>query len=502
MAAFLLYVVKASVLLTLLYSLFALLLRNETFHWFNRIVLLAILFLSLVVPLVPVTLAHPVIASAPLAQAESWVRLNEFTVTSQSTASTPVHISGVWILSALYLLGVAFCMFQFLRSLLSLALFIHFGTRVCMDEVPGQMLLMVKPGLSSPFSWMRWIVVSPADLQQDFRPILLHETAHARLCHSLDLVLCQLVCCLLWFCPFVWLLRQDLRGIHEFQADRQVLLSGISATQYMHLLLRKAVGNQQYVFANNFNHSLIKKRFTMMKKRKSNPWMTCKVLYIIPVLALAVNAFAKPAEQAPQELSLHIYKNGNCEWHLGDSLLVPEHPREIVEKVLKNGDVVLNLSCEEGTPAEKVDDYMEICRKAGITKVYKLITNYHQDEDVDVKASFPGGEEALYQYLRENIRYPEVAQKLGVSGIANISFVVKADGSIDHSIKCTFTTHDSSEDSELTSEEKRDMAVKALRADGVRVVNSMPRWNPAMKDGKPVDSRYTLPVTFRLIPKK
>ena len=199
MAAFLLYVVKASVLLTLLYSLFALLLRNETFHWFNRIVLLAILFLSLVVPLVPVTLAHPVIASAPLAQAESWVRLNEFTVTSQSTASTPVHISGVWILSALYLLGVAFCMFQFLRSLLSLALFIHFGTRVCMDEVPGQMHLMVKPGLSSPFSWMRWIVVSPADLQQDFRPILLHETAHARLCHSLDLVLCQLVCCLLWF---------------------------------------------------------------------------------------------------------------------------------------------------------------------------------------------------------------------------------------------------------------------------------------------------------------
>ena len=442
MAAFLLYVVKASVLLTLLYSLFALLLRNETFHWFNRIVLLAILFLSLVVPLVPVTLAHPVIASAPLAQAESWVRLNEFTVTSQSTASTPVHISGVWILSALYLLGVAFCMFQFLRSLLSLALFIHFGTRVCMDEVPGQMHLMVKPGLSSPFSWMRWIVVSPADLQQDFRPILLHETAHARLCHSLDLVLCQLVCCLLWFCPFVWLLRQDLRGIHEFQADRQVLLSGVSATQYMHLLLRKAVGNQQYAFANNFNHSLIKKRFTMMKKRKSNPWMTCKVLYIIPVLALAVNAFAKPAEQAPQEQTLH--------------------------------------------------------------KVNKLITNYHQDEDVDVKASFPGGEEALYQYLRENIRYPEVAQKLGVSGIANISFVVKADGSIDHSIKCTFTTHDSSEDSELTPEEKqkRDMAVRALSADGVRVVNSMPRWNPAMKDGKPVDSRYTLPVTFRLIPKK
>ncbi len=502
MTAFFLYVIKASVLLTLLYSLFALLLRNETFHWFNRIVLLAILFLSLVVPLVPVTLAHPAIASAPLAQAESWVQLNEFTVTAQSAASTPIHISRLWILSALYFLGLAVCMFRLLRSLMSLALFIHFGSHVNMDEVPGQMHLMVKPGLSSPFSWMRWIVVSPADLQQDFRPILLHETAHARLCHSLDLVLCQLVCCLLWFCPFVWLLRQDLRGIHEFQADRQVLLSGVSSTQYMHLLLRKAVGNQQYAFANNFNHSLIKKRFAMMKKKASNPWMTCKVLYIIPVLVLAVNVFAKPVEKAPQELSLHIYENGNSEWHLGDSLLVPEHPRKIVEKVLKKGDVVLNLTCEEGTPDKTVDYFMGICRKAGITKTNKLITNYCQDEDVDVKASFPGGEEALYQYLRENIRYPEVAQKLGVSGVANISFVVKADGSIDHSIKSTFTVYDDSKDSELTPEEKqkRDIAVEALRADGVRVVNSMPRWNPAMKDGKPVDSHFTLPVTFRLIP--
>ncbi|MBQ4228392.1 MAG: hypothetical protein II675_01130, partial [Bacteroidaceae bacterium] len=88
---------------------------------------------------------------------------------------------------------------------------------------------------------------------------------------------------------------------HEYEADNFVLEQGVSAQGYQLLLIRKAVGSGSYAFANSFNHSLTKKRITMMKKSKSNPWMKSKALYVIPVAALALSAFATPKFVAPIE---------------------------------------------------------------------------------------------------------------------------------------------------------------------------------------------------------
>jgi len=97
-----------------------------------------------------------------------------------------------------------------------------------------------------------------------------------------------------WFNPAAWLLKRELKDIHEYQADKGVLAQGIDATKYQLLLVKKAVGSSLYTLANSFNHSKIKKRITMMLKGKSNNWARLKLLLLVPVGLIVLNAFARP----------------------------------------------------------------------------------------------------------------------------------------------------------------------------------------------------------------
>ena len=153
----------------------------------------------------------------------------------------------------------------------------------------------------APFSWMRNIVINEKDYDEAGREIVLHEMGHIQGRHSWDVVLLTLVQMLQWWNPLCYVLGISLRDVHEYEADNFVLEQGVSAQGYQLLLIRKAVGSGGYPFANSFNHSLTKKRITMMKKSKSNPWMKSKALYVIPVAALALSAFATPKFVAPIE---------------------------------------------------------------------------------------------------------------------------------------------------------------------------------------------------------
>ena len=119
--------------------------------------------------------------------------------------------------------------------------------------------VLVRIGRSvTPFSWCRYIVLSEKDLAENGDAIVLHEKAHLRLRHSVDLLLTDLAGCLQWFNPAMWLLRRELRAIHEYEADEAVLDSGVDAKHYQLLLIRKAAGGRWYSVANSFNHSKLK----------------------------------------------------------------------------------------------------------------------------------------------------------------------------------------------------------------------------------------------------
>jgi TonB-dependent SusC/RagA subfamily outer membrane receptor len=143
---------------------------------------------------------------------------------------------------------------------------------------------------------MRYVLLSAGDWSDaSRREILAHELEHVRKGHSFDLLLIEALSILQWFNPAVWLLKRELRHVHEYEADASLLQQGIDAKKYQLLLIRKAVGTARFMsLANSFTHSSLKKRIKMMLKKQSHPWAKLKYLCVLPLAACALTIFARP----------------------------------------------------------------------------------------------------------------------------------------------------------------------------------------------------------------
>ena len=295
MGIFLIYILKSAVCLSLFYLFYRLLLSKETFHRFNRIALLGILFLSLLIPFIEVTTTHQSELNQTMLTVEQLLMMAEAgameSAEMEIVQPEELSISWVQVLLLFYLAGIVFFACRNLYSLSRLLLLIKSGKR---ERLDGGIRLIVLEREVAPFSWMRYIVISRKDLEEDGREILIHEMAHTRNRHSIDLLITDVCLFFQWFNPGIWLLKQELQNIHEYEADETVINEGIDAKEYQLLLIKKAVGTRLYSMANSFNHSKLKKRITMMLKEKSNPWARLKYLYVLPLAAIAVTAFARP----------------------------------------------------------------------------------------------------------------------------------------------------------------------------------------------------------------
>ena len=275
METFFVYLVKSSVCI-LFYELFyRLFLRGETFHRLNRIVLLVSLILSLLLPLFDVSGWFATAGqNRALPLTELTVSLQELVV-EQKTAALSDHngMTVSVVLFGIYLTGVV------LLLLKNLFVFVYLNRLLkrCRREqtADGQVYYRC-PDQIGPFSWLGRVVLSSADDGALTSCILAHERAHVLLGHSLDLLLIELFLCFQWFNPAAWWLKKDLRLVHEYEADRYVLSSGFDACTYQLLLIRKSVGPKLYNMVHSFNNYSLKKRITMMMKRKSRFWTQAK----------------------------------------------------------------------------------------------------------------------------------------------------------------------------------------------------------------------------------
>ena len=291
--------------LSMLYLPYMLMLRRESFFRFNRMMLLGILFLSLVLPLCNIpgmSLDHqPVVQAAQLQILELGIPIHvlpEVQVVADGTVKNGTTGFSIFLLvSIIYIIGMVLLLAIRLWQVGRLQLSLRKGT-LWQQEENGVRIYCHAEDVS-PFSWMRNIVISHKDFDEAGREIVLHEMGHIQAHHSWDVVLLTLVQMLQWWNPLAYALGISLRDVHEYEADDYVLRQGISAQSYQLLIIKKAVGSGSYAFANSFNHSLTKKRITMMKNSNSNPWMRSKALYVIPVAALALSAFATPKFVAP-----------------------------------------------------------------------------------------------------------------------------------------------------------------------------------------------------------
>ena len=451
---FFIYSIKVAICLVAFYLFYKLLLSRDTFHAFNRATLLLLMLLSLVLPFVSLSIDEPTVVNNGMVQVEQLLVAG---VTGEDTQ--PASLTLVQVLFMVYMVGVVVSVGREIVSLAGLYKLISGRDHVTIDN---GIRIIVIDGDMAPFSWFNNIVISRSDYESGRREILIHEMAHISHHHSLDILLCNVLLIFQWFNPAVWLLRRELRNIHEYEADEAVLASGANAAEYQLLLIRKAVGERLFSMANNLNHNSLKKRITMMLTKRSNPWNRVKVLLTVPVAAVAVVAFATPkAESLSREIE-----------HESDA---------IVSSVVKSTSDKAALVAQGKTSGEETVNDMGRADDTLIANDLQRVTSTDDDvyEVVEKMPKFPGGGAELMKYLSSNIKYPVEAHKAGIQGRVVVSFVVNKDGTV--------------KDAKIVRS-----VDKSIDAEALRVISAMPKWQPGYQDGKAVSVRYTVPVTFRL----
>ena len=291
-----LYVIKAAITLALLYSCFFIFLSKETFHRFNRCMLVGIMLVSLVMPMFHFTTSHPTTLNEEVYIVQNYIEHD--TPPIIVTAQQAQGITWIQALTWIYLAGVVLMLILTLVQAISLIRFMSSGVRH--TDTKGNTVILHNNDVP-PFSIFRYIVMSVKDYESSRQYILTHEQEHIRLGHTYDLLLLQGMKTLMWFNPFIWFLSRDLKAVHEYEADQAVINQGIDAKSYQQLLVMKVVGNRLQPFTNNLNHGSLKKRIVMMYQKPSNRWLMLKALCAIPVAALTINAFATPIETDPVE---------------------------------------------------------------------------------------------------------------------------------------------------------------------------------------------------------
>lgn len=361
MYEFIVYLVRSSICLVFIFLIYKVCMSRETLHRLNRCLLLGSVLLSAILPLCRIT----IVKSADIMPSGSDANEGISAVAEQINSDVDYMALFQDFAVVIFLIGVAIMAVRLAAGMLSVWRLIHGGR---MGEIENGITLTIVDTLPSPFSWFGHIVVSEEDMRSCKNEILLHEMAHVRLGHSWDLLFVDLALCLWWFNPALWLLRRELQSLHEYQADNQVLSRGIEAKTYQMLLIKRAVGSRFHSIANCLNQSNLKKRIIMMCKKPSSRWTAAKSLLVLPVVAVALSAFATT-----------IYQ-----------------PHEVHDKVTDNS---VQLQIE-------------------------------QKQTTDVMPQFNGNDVAAFSaWMQSNVQYPEAALARKIVGQVLIEFVVEKDGS-------------------------------------------------------------------------
>ena len=296
MGTFVIYILEWSACLLLFLLLYKMCFSGTTFHRFNRIFLLGSVVLSAVLPLihiVPTTQMEPV---AEVCRTTAWVDPTplstitiQSTIETQSDKMTPAE-TGAALLLVAYLLYIIIQLTGWGKSCAKMLWFLR-GKRS--HRVGRWIRLVEHDGEYGPFSWMNFIVISSSEQGFGRRASIRHELSHILLLHHLDLLL-MMICVIIN--PTCWLVMKEIKVIHEYEADDEVINHyRIQSRDYQRLLILRTVGAEAYALASSFNLN-IKKRIIMMKKKQSHWWRMAWIVITLPLISFTLMAFSKPKD--------------------------------------------------------------------------------------------------------------------------------------------------------------------------------------------------------------
>ena len=436
------------------------------------------------------------------------------TITLVASAVAPVEApSWTWqdALAGVWALGAAVLVVRFLVQLAVVCRLAWRGRKLVWH---GQRVIALDSG-EQPFSFFGWIFVNPEHYsEEELEEIMAHEATHARQRHSWDVVVSELLCCLFWFNPAVWLAKRYIRQNLEFLADRAVMRAGFDRKSYQYHLLRLSYGVGVEQIVNSFNVSLLKRRIMMMNRKKSGRTGALKYALLFPVAGLLVlSANAEAVAETAEHVAAHWTAPDGMVTMTGTVVDENGKPLPGVTVVLKGTMLgvrtdaagTFSIQARQGQTLvftyvgrqtqevpfnpEKPDirvvmplvdtplDAVEIASDGASKQASKGNAGEENLPVWDGAPKFPGGNPQ--RYITENLRYPAEAIEKGIEGKVYVQFVIDTAGKV--------------------TEPKVVRGIHPLLdAEAIRLVNEMPDWMPGKKDGKPVNVSFILPVNFVL----
>lgn len=428
----LIYLFKASIALALFYVIYVAFLKKDTFLTLRRFYFLSAILFSLAYPAINIELAIPQSTQIPAYWLSDIVLVaNEPIEGSKVTFDIHAIMLGFSLIVTLCLLV------KFIFQITSIVKLKNRSTSIQMNSY---CLIKLVDKDALPFSFFRWIFINSDIEEQKLNEVIVHERIHVSQYHSVDVLLAEILCTVFWWNPIVWLLKKEIKVNLEYLADRGVVEEGFDIKTYQYLLLQVSNRNTGISIINNFNVSQLKKRIIMMNKEKTSILKSAKYLLIIP---LGITLLFGNAVQATPELIVEPLEN------------------------------VFNLRQSDPGPVMNL-----------VSQNQKKNTEKHQKKNgiyitVDDMPRYPGGEQAMFNFIKANLRYPDSAINAEIEGRVTIRYVVKSTGEV----------------ADVTLVRGFD---EACDAEAVRMVSSMPNWVPGKMNGTPVDVYYTLPIVFKL----
>jgi len=304
METLLFYLLRISIAAAVIYGCYKIFISKTTFYKANRTILLGVFVLTLILPLFSITLPEINWFRQPETGITDLSLLENVTVDNTIPATAPAKpIPWQNILLIAYLAGFIFCLLRYAAGMVRMMYIIRSAEKI---QLPEGNTLYVTGRDIAPFSWMKFIIISGKSFRDENTDIIRHEQAHVAHRHSIDLMLADMYCIAFWFNPFAWLLRRELRDVHEYQADAAVVENRSDYREYQLLLIRHCVGEHKFSVANNFEFNNLQKRIKMIMRTKSSnktKWLYSSLIFggLLAVAILSVNTL-----QAKTPLEVNI----------------------------------------------------------------------------------------------------------------------------------------------------------------------------------------------------
>jgi TonB family protein len=478
----LIYMVKVAVYLTAFYLVYSLMLSRDTAYGRNRAFILISLVSAIVFPLFTFETVKPM-------DIQFFGKfLSEVFITASperfGNASSGFSIPGtIQIMYTIYIIGVVAILFKLIIDLFNLVFLI------LRERSSGSRIIRFHGFNTAGFSAMGYIFLNTRLNPEEAGEIIRHEQNHLKQNHFLDIIFMETVLAFQWFNPVIYMINRDLRAVHEFQADHECIISGVPVVSYQSLLLSQVFKSRAFNLTNSFsNPSLIKRRMIMMTKKPTSALANMKLLLVLPVIAivfLAISAYKEIPDnnilQQTERESFVLTSSIPVSEVLSTQVSEPDKatnkPSGETEtpKITKQSSIQDNIAPPPPPPPPPVD-------KQNV--VEETITENVETAEVpfvvvEEMPMFPGGDVSLLKFLGENTNYPQAAKEANLQGRVIVRFCVTAKGGVS---QATILKGVSPE----------------LDEEALRVVSTLPAFEPGKQGGRPVPVWYMVPITFTL----